>query len=57
MDAYNIQKEIFKLWQQLVNKSDAASISKTWPEVPVYVNGQPVINVKIENNKIILETK
>jgi hypothetical protein len=57
MDAYNIQKEIFKLWQQLVNKSDAASISKTWAEVPVYVNGHPVINVKIENNKIILETK
>jgi len=57
MDAYDIHQEIFKLWQQLAHHADAATIKKRWTEVPVYVDGRPVVNVKLDDNKIILETK
>jgi hypothetical protein len=57
MDAYIIHQKILQCWQQLVNKSDATSIKKNWKEVPIYADGKIVINVKIEDDKIILETK
>ena len=47
MDAYDIHKKILQCWQQLVNKSDATSINKNWKEVPIYVDGKQVIDVKI----------
>ena len=57
MDAYVIHQKILQCWQQLVNKFDATSIKKNWKEVPIYVDGKQVIDVKIEKDKIILETK
>ena len=57
MDAYDIHQQIFQAWQQLAHNADAGSIKKTWTEVPVYVDGKVVKNVKIEDGKIILETK
>lgn len=57
MDAYDLHQEIFKAWQQLAHKADASHIKKNWSEVPVYVDGRRVTSVKIEDNKIILETK
>lgn len=57
MDAYDLHQELFKAWQELAHKPDAGSIKKTWKEVPVYVDGKRIINVKIEDEQIILETK
>lgn len=57
MDAYNLQQELFKAWQQLSHNPSAATIKKQWNEIPVYVDGRQVIGLKIEDNKIILETK
>ena len=57
MDAYDLQQEIFKAWQTVAHKPNAGSIKKTWNETLVYVNGKVVTGVKIEDNKIILETK
>jgi hypothetical protein len=57
MDAYDLHQELFKAWQELAHKPDAGSIKKTWEEVPVYVDGKRIINVKIEDGQIILETK
>ena len=57
MDAYNLQQKLFKAWQQLALEPSAGSIKKNFAETPVYVNGLRVVDVKIEDNKIILETK
>ena len=57
MDAYHLHQELFKAWQELAHKPDAGSIKKTWEEVPVYVDGKRIINVKNEDGQIILETK
>ena len=57
MDAYDIHQEIFKAWQQLAHKSDAASVKKNWTEVPVYVDGKQVKRVTIVDGQITLETK
>jgi len=57
MDAYDLHQELFKLWQQLSYKPNAASIKKQYDDTPVYVDGRRVTGVKIEDNKIILETK
>ncbi len=57
MDAYDLHQEIFKAWQQLAHKPNAASIKKDFTETPVYVNGKQVVGVKIEEDKITLETK
>ena len=57
MDAYNLHQELFKAWQQLAHKPNAGSIKKDFVETPVYVNGCQVVGVKIEEDKIILETK
>jgi hypothetical protein len=57
MDAYDLHQEIFKAWQQLAHKSDAATIKKNWVEVPVYVDGKQVKRVVIIDGQITLETK
>jgi hypothetical protein len=57
MDAYDLHQELFKAWQELAYKPDAGSIKKTWAEVPVYVDSKRITNIKIEDGKIILETK
>ena len=57
MDAYDIHQELFKAWQQLAHRADAATIKKNFVETPVYVDGRRVVNVKIEDNRIVLETK
>jgi hypothetical protein len=57
MDAYDIHQEIFKAWQQLAHKTDASTIKKNFSEVPVYVNGKPVIKVTIVEGQLTLETK
>jgi hypothetical protein len=57
MDAYNLQQELFKAWQQLAHKPNAGSIKKDFIETPVYVNGLRVVGVTIKDNKITLETK
>ena len=57
MDAYDLHQELFKAWQQLAHKPNAASIKKDFNKTPVYVNGQEVIGVKIEEDRITLETK
>jgi len=57
MDAYDLQQEIFKAWQMISHKPNAGSIKKSWNETNVYVNGKVVTGVRIEENKIILDTK
>jgi hypothetical protein len=57
MDAYDLHQEIFKAWQQVAHRSSASDIKKNWNETLVYVDGKPVTGVKIEDNKIVLETK
>ncbi len=57
MDAYDLHQEIFKAWQQVAHKADAATIKKNWGETLVYVDDRQVTGVKIEDGKIILETK
>jgi hypothetical protein len=57
MDAYDIQQEIFKAWQQLAHNPNAADIKKKWAEVPVYVDGKTVKRVVIIDGQLTLETK
>lgn len=57
MDAYDLHQEIFKAWQLVCHNPNAGSIKKSWNETFVYVNGKAVTGVRIENNKIILDTK
>ena len=57
MDAYELHQELFKAWQQLGLVPNAATIKKEWNTALVYVDGKQVTGVKIEDNKIILETK
>ncbi len=57
MDAYDLQQEIFRAWQQVAHNPNAGSIKKSWNETLVYVDGKSVTGVRIEENKIILETK
>ena len=57
MDAYNLQQELLDAWRQVAPRSDAASIKKDFSITPVYVNDQVVIGIRIENNRIILETE
>ena len=57
MDAYDLYQEIFKAWQKVAHVPSASSIKKTWNETPVYVDGRRIVGVKIEDNRIILETK
>lgn len=57
MDAYDLYQEIFKAWQQVAHKADAASIKKNWKETPVYVNGKVVTGVRITEDRIELDTK
>jgi hypothetical protein len=57
MDAYDLHQELFKAWQQIAHKADAASIKKNWNETLVYVDGKQVTGVKIVDGKIELETK
>jgi hypothetical protein len=57
MDAYDLYHEIFKAWQIVSQNPSGASIKKDWTETLVYVDGKPVTSVKIEDNKIVLETK
>lgn len=57
MDAYDLHQEIFKAWQQLAHRPNAGSIKKDFTETPVYVDGRRVTSVKIEDEKIVLETK
>ena len=57
MDAYDLHQEIFKAWQQVAHKPNAGSIKKDFIETPVYVNGHKVVGVKIEEDRITLETK
>jgi hypothetical protein len=57
MDAYDLHQEIFKAWQQLAHRTDAATIKKNWSEVPVYVDGKLVKRVTIVDGQLTLETK
>lgn len=57
MDAYDLQQELFKAWQQVAHKSNAATIKKDWNDTPVYVEGKRVTGVKIVDGKIELETR
>ena len=57
MDAYDLHQELFKAWQQLAHKPNAGSIKKNFTETLVYVDGRVITGVKIEDNKIVLETK
>jgi len=57
MDAYDLHQELFKAWQQLAHKADAGSIKKNFADTPVYIDGRRVTGVKIEDEKIVLETK
>lgn len=61
MDAYHIQQELFKHWQQLSHIADAGSIKKSWSDVPVYVKLegklQVVENISVEDGKIVLDIK
>ena len=57
MDAYDLHQEIFKAWQQLAHKPNASSIKKDFTETLVYVDGKPIVGVKILDGKIELETK
>ena len=57
MDAYDLQQELLAAWRLVSYKSDAGSIKKTFTKTPVYVNNQVVVGIRIENNKIILETE
>ena len=57
IDAYDLHQEIFKAWQQVAHKADAASMKKNWNETPVYVNGKVVTGVRIVDNRIELETQ
>jgi hypothetical protein len=56
IDAYDLHQEIFKAWQQLAYKPNAAHIKKNWAEVPVWVDGKPVTSIRVEDGKLILET-
>jgi hypothetical protein len=57
MDAYDLQQELLAAWRLVSYKSDAGSIKKTFTKTPVYVNNQVVVGIRIEDNKIILETE
>lgn len=57
MDAYDLQQGLLDAWRQVASRSDAASIKKDFSKTPVYVNGQVITGIKIEDNKILLETK
>lgn len=57
MDAYDLQQELFKAWQQVAHKPNAATIKKDWNDTPVYVEGKRVTGVKIVDGKIELETR
>ena len=61
MDAYQLQQELFKHWQQLAHINDASSIKKSWSDVPVYVKLEGklhiVDNISVEDRKIVLDIK
>lgn len=57
MDAYELHQELFKAWQQLGLVPNASAIKKEWNNALVYVDGKQVVGVRIEDNKIILDTK
>lgn len=58
MDAYELSKHLFDYWRELaMQHPDAASVKKRWASVPVFVDGKEVVDIKIKDNKIVLETK
>jgi hypothetical protein len=56
IDAYDLKELILTHWRQLVFKN-SGNIKKSADPVPVYVNDKLVIGVRVEDNKIILETE
>ncbi len=57
MDAYDLQQELFKAWQQIAHKPSAGSVKKDWNDTPVYADGKRVTGIKIIDGRIELETK
>ncbi len=58
MDAYELSKHLFDYWREMsMRQPDAASVKKRWADVPVYVDGKVVTDIKIVDNKIVLATK
>ncbi len=58
MDAYDLHQELFKAWQMLAHKPDAGLIKKIYNETPVYLDdGRKIVDIKIEDNRIVLKTK
>lgn len=63
MDAYDIQQQLKAAWSSIaMQQSQTGNLTKTWPHVPVYVkteDGQelPVVNLKVQDNRIYLELK
>jgi hypothetical protein len=59
MDAYDLKNSVERIWQQLVRMPSSAEISKTFTEVPVYVNVddelKKVSSITGDDDKIILE--
>lgn len=56
MDAYDLQQQLFKAWQELCKPASATQINKPINRVLVYVDNRPVTGVKIQDGKIILDT-
>jgi hypothetical protein len=56
MDAYELKELILTYWRQLVFKN-SGNIKKSGHPVPVYVNDKLVTGVRIEDDKIIIETE
>lgn len=61
MDAYDLQRQIFKSWQELSSLASGESVEKRYPTVPVYVEVDGrlhiVTNAVTIDNKLILKVK
>lgn len=61
MDAYDLQRQIFKSWQELSSLTSGESVEKRYPTVPVYVEvdgrAHIVTNAVTIDNKLILKVK
>ena len=63
MDAYDIQHQLKAAWSTIaMQQSQTGDLHKRWPVVPVYVKTEdgrelPVVNLKVQDNRIYLELK
>lgn len=61
MDAYDIQQQIRAIWETVAKPASGTTLSKIFPETPVYVlvEGKLVTvqEVYLDSGKIILKAK